>query len=83
MHEDARGVDAVGIERARFDDFLHLSDCHLTGGRHIGIEVARRLAIDEVALGVADRVRFLGEVDRKDLPDLYRGADLFAMTSFS
>ena len=44
-----------------------------------------RPAYEELAstLGVADRVRFLGEVDRKDLPDLYRGADLFAMTSFN
>ncbi len=44
-----------------------------------------RAAYEEIArsLGVADRVHFLGEVDRKDLPDLYRGADLFAMTSFN
>jgi glycosyltransferase involved in cell wall biosynthesis len=35
-----------------------------------------RLAAD---LGVADRVRFLGRVPDDDLPDLYAGADLFAL----
>lgn len=34
-------------------------------------------------LGVTDRVRFLGEVDRADLPALYRRAGLFAMTSYN
>jgi glycosyltransferase involved in cell wall biosynthesis len=30
-------------------------------------------------LGIADRVRFLGEVKRADIPDLLRAADIFAM----
>lgn len=34
-------------------------------------------------LGVLDRVHFLGEIDRSDLPDLYRQADIFAMTSYN
>ncbi len=32
-------------------------------------------------LGVRERVRFLGAVADKDLPDLYRAADLFALPS--
>ncbi|MGI8589370.1 MAG: glycosyltransferase family 4 protein [Chloroflexia bacterium] len=32
--------------------------------------------------GVAERVRFLGEVAAGDMPDLYRAADLLAATSF-
>jgi phosphatidylinositol alpha-1,6-mannosyltransferase len=31
--------------------------------------------------GVEDKVRFLGKVQRADLPDLYRAADLFALPS--
>jgi glycosyltransferase involved in cell wall biosynthesis len=32
-----------------------------------------------VRLGIADRVSFLGEVKRADIPDLLRAADIFAM----
>lgn len=32
-------------------------------------------------LGVADRVRFLGEVDRSQLPDMYASADVFLFSS--
>lgn len=32
-----------------------------------------------VRLGIADRVNFLGEVKRADIPDLLRAADIFAM----
>ena len=40
------------IDLARLDQMLDLGDRHLAGGRHDGIEVARGLAIDEVALAV-------------------------------
>ena len=43
----------VGIEFAGFDEMFDLGDGHLGGGRHVRIEVARRLAIDEIAFGVA------------------------------
>ncbi|WP_454760917.1 glycosyltransferase family 4 protein [Caulobacter segnis] len=33
------------------------------------------------ALGVADRVRFLGETPHADLPDLYRAADIMVLAS--
>ena len=50
---DARRDDVVGIDLARLDQVLDLGDRDLAGGRHHRIEVARGLAVDEVALGVA------------------------------
>jgi phosphatidylinositol alpha-1,6-mannosyltransferase len=41
----------------------------------------RRLATLARRQGVAGRVRFLGHVCRKELPDLYRAADLFVLPS--
>jgi hypothetical protein len=49
MNEDSRGVDVVGIKLAGGDNLLYLCDCNLSAGRGQGIEVARGLAIDEVA----------------------------------
>lgn len=40
-----------------------------------------RLEAAAVSSGVADRVRFLGQVPAADLPDLYRAADLFVLPS--
>lgn len=40
-----------------------------------------RLRTLAAAAGVVERVRFLGKVPAKDLPDLYRAADLFALPS--
>jgi glycosyltransferase involved in cell wall biosynthesis len=38
-----------------------------------------RLAAQAAALGVADRVHFLGDVSDKDLPALFRAADIFVL----
>src|SRR3546814_1851773 len=49
LHVNAGNVDAVGVEAARGDDFLHFHHRDLAcrgGGR---IEIARRLAEDEIA----------------------------------
>ncbi len=43
----------VGIDLARLHQVLDLGDRDLAGGRHHRIEVARGLAIDEVAFGIA------------------------------
>jgi phosphatidylinositol alpha-1,6-mannosyltransferase len=40
-----------------------------------------RLQTLAVQIGVADQVRFLGEVAEQALPDLYRAADVFALPS--
>lgn len=42
-----------------------------------------RSSLEQLAadLGIADRVRFLGNVSHDALPDLYRAADVFALTS--
>lgn len=40
-----------------------------------------RLQAQACASGIADRVRFLGQVSSEDLPDLYRAADIFVLPS--
>jgi D-inositol-3-phosphate glycosyltransferase len=47
-----------------------------TAGELVGDPEARRLTALAARLGVADRVRLLGRVGRRDLPALYRSADL-------
>ncbi|MDZ7589013.1 MAG: glycosyltransferase [Parasphingorhabdus sp.] len=42
-----------------------------------------KLEAQAVALGVAERVLFLGSLAHDDLPDLYRAADVFALVSSS
>ena len=53
LHEDARCVDAVRLERAGVDQLLDLGDGVARRGGHHRIEVARRLAIHEVAGAIA------------------------------
>src|SRR3954451_22584163 len=53
LHEDAGRVDVVGIDLAGLDEVLDLGDGDAGRGRHDWVEVARRLAVDEVALGIA------------------------------
>ncbi len=53
LHVNARRDDVVGIDLARLHQILDLGHRHLAGGRHRRIKVARGLAVDEVALGVA------------------------------
>src|SRR3546814_2135504 len=44
--------DLVGIEAAGGNDLLDLGDRNPARGRHIGVEVARCLAEDQIALGI-------------------------------
>src|ERR1700680_177759 len=47
LHEDSRRMDEIGVEFAGGDDLFDLGDGDFTAGGGEGIEVARRLAIDE------------------------------------
>ena len=53
LHENARRVDVVRVDLAGFDEMLDLGDRDPPGGRHHRVEIARGLAIDEVAFAVA------------------------------
>src|SRR5262245_21717519 len=61
LHIDTGGDDVIRIDGTGLDQILDLGDGHLARGRHHRIEVARGLAIDEVAFGVA----FPGMYDRE------------------
>jgi hypothetical protein len=50
---DSGGDDVVGIDLARLDQMLDLGDGEPGRGRHHRIEIARRLAVDEIAFRVA------------------------------
>ena len=52
-YEDSGRVDLVRIELAGLDQDFDLGDRDPACGRHIGIEIACRLSVDEIALGVA------------------------------
>src|SRR5882762_5086014 len=53
VYVDAGGVDLVGFELADFHKLFNFGDDVIGGGGHHGIEVARGLAIDEIAPAVA------------------------------
>src|SRR5215831_19480198 len=53
LHEDPRRDDVIGIDLPGLDEMLDLGDRDLGGGRHHGVEVARRAAVDEVAGAIA------------------------------
>src|SRR5436309_1401524 len=53
IDEDARSVNLVWWEPAGFDEFFDFGDDVVGGGSHHGIEVARGLAVDEVAPAIA------------------------------
>ena len=53
LHEDARGVHGVGVDLARLDQLLDLGDRDARGHGHHRGEVARGLAVDQVAVAVA------------------------------
>src|SRR3989304_689264 len=48
VHVDARRVDEVRLELADFDQLFHLGNHRVGRRRHHRVEVARRLAVDEV-----------------------------------
>ena len=52
MHVDAGHMDLVGVKAAQRHDFLDLGHADLAAGGGGSVEVARRLAEDEVARGV-------------------------------
>ena len=49
VNVNAGGVNVIGFELAHFDQLFHFGDANLAAGRDHGIEIARGLAIDEVA----------------------------------
>src|SRR5690349_548312 len=49
VDEDARQVDAVGVELPRLHELLDLCDAHATGHRRQRVEVAGGLVEDEIA----------------------------------
>ena len=53
LHEDAGGVDVVRVELAGLDELLDLGDRDPPAHRGERVEVARRVAVDEVAVPVA------------------------------
>src|SRR5580698_8536991 len=53
LHVDAWRVNLVRIELARLDQKLDFGNRDPAGGRHHGIEVPRRLAINEIAPAIA------------------------------
>src|SRR6266851_41512 len=53
LDEDPGRVNLVGVDLAGLDQVLDLGDGDARRRRHDRIEITRRLAIDEVALGVA------------------------------
>src|SRR3546814_80011 len=53
LHEDPGCVHMVGIDRPRGEQFLDFGDRHAARCRHHRIEIARGLAVDEIALVVA------------------------------
>jgi len=63
-------VQALGIVRAEF------ADTHLAV---VGPGNASLLRQQTADLGIGDAVRFLGEVDERDLVSLYHACDLFAL----
>ena len=59
-----RRVDVIGIDCACLHDLLHFGDGHFPGGGHVGIEIARGLAENEIA----GCIGFPGLHDRKVRP---------------
>src|SRR5713226_6203972 len=53
VDEDAGSVDLVGRELAELYELFNFGDYVVGGGGHHGIEVARGLAIDEIAPAIA------------------------------
>src|SRR5579862_398125 len=54
LDENARRDDVVGIDLARLDQILDFGHRHLARGRHHRIKIARGLAVNEVAFGIAE-----------------------------
>ena len=53
LHEDPGGVHVVGVQLAGLDEMLDLGDRHPAAHRGERVEVARGVAVDEVAVPVA------------------------------
>ena len=53
LHENAWRDDVIRIDGAGLDQVLHFGDGDARGGRHHGIEVARRSPIDQITHAVA------------------------------
>src|SRR5712672_860570 len=53
VDEDARGVNLIGRKLAKVDELFDFGDYVIGGGGHHGVEVARRLSVDEIAPAIA------------------------------
>src|SRR5260370_8113714 len=53
VDEDARRMNLIGVELAEFDELFDFGDDVIGGSGHHRIEVARGLAVDEIAPAVA------------------------------
>src|SRR5579884_3807593 len=53
LDENAWRMDMVRVDLARLHQMLDFRDRELGGGRHDRVEIAGRLPVDEIALGVA------------------------------
>ena len=83
LDEDAGRVDVVGIEFAGRNQMLDLGHRDLGGGRHHRVEVARGLAVDQVAGGVALPGVDDGEVgEQAALHDVFLAVELLHFLAF-
>src|SRR5262245_54135302 len=64
LHIDARRVNLIRVDLARFEQMLDLGDCDFPGRGHHRVEIARRLPVHKIAFGVA-----LPSVDKRDVRD--------------
>src|SRR5882724_10571027 len=82
VYVDAGGVDLVGFELADFHKLFNFGDDVIGGGGHHGIEVARSLAIDEIAPAVAfpgfDESEIAAQAAFKDIHPAIELSSLFA-----
>src|SRR5579862_1859081 len=62
FHVDRGRMDRIAIKVSRLDQMFNFSDSHLRRGRHDGVKIARRLAIDKVSHAVAFPGFYEGEI---------------------
>src|SRR5687767_625101 len=84
LHEDARSMDAVGIELTGLDELFDLGNGMTRGGGHHRIEVARGLPVDEIAEAIASPRFHEREVGvQRRLEDVGPAVDDAALLAFS
>ena len=78
LDENAGRMDGVGIDFSCLHEMLDFRDRHLRRRRHHRIEIAGRLAIDEIAFGIA-----LIGVDDRDIGDEFALHDIVRAVEFA